>query len=132
MTIHVHPSQLSAKGMKQESLKKEQRDKEKREREAKENKEKKARARKTAEENEHRRKEREENVLKNDHSRTNETFLRKLETGAKLEQSQTSVSQSPELQELLEMFPNKKPSKLQELLNLTDNDVEKVVDLLLD
>nr|XP_054771285.1 mediator of RNA polymerase II transcription subunit 12-like [Lytechinus pictus] len=113
-------------------LKKKQRDEEKREREAKENEEKKARARKTAEENERRRKEREENVLKNDHSRTNETFLRKLETGAKLEQSQTSVSQSPELQELLEMFPNKTSSKLQELLNLTDNDVEKVVDLLLD
>ncbi|XP_041483481.1 serine/arginine repetitive matrix protein 5-like [Lytechinus variegatus] len=113
-------------------LKKEQRDEEKRERERKEYEEKKARARKTAEENERRRKEREERVLKDDHSRINETFLRKLETGAKLEQSQTSVSQSPELQRLLEMFPNKKPSKLQELLSLTDNDVEKVIELLLD
>lgn len=45
---------------------------------------------------------------------------------------ETSVSQSQKLLQLREMFPNKKPAKLQKLLEDNNNDVAQVADLLMD
>ncbi|XP_030837629.1 coiled-coil domain-containing protein 112-like isoform X2 [Strongylocentrotus purpuratus] len=113
-------------------LKKEQRNREKREREDKEFQEKKAKARQTAEENARRRNAREVNFLRDEHATTNEKFLRRLDAGRTPPQSETSVSQSSKLQQLREMFPDKKPSKLQKLLDDNNNDVAEVADLLMD